>query len=152
MIDERGQILGVMPTTAALQLANERELDLVEVSPLAQPPVCKIVNVGQLRYEANKKERRQRGKQRKTEVKGIRLSATISEHDMVVRVDQAKKFLEKGNKVQVMLLLRGRQKMHPEIGREMINKFTGLLADLAAVESPIEQQGGKLTAVLMSKK
>lgn len=152
VIDERGQQLGVYQTTAALQLAQERELDLVEVSPLAQPPVCKIVDYGQLRYETNKKERKQKGKQRKTEVKGIRLSTTISEHDIGVRVEQAKKFLEKGHKVQIELLLRGRQKMHPEIGKEVIRKFITILADVAVVESPIAQQGGKISAILMAKK
>lgn len=152
VIDERGQQLGVYQTTAALQLAQERELDLVEVSPLAQPPVCKIVDYGQLRYETNKKERKQKGKQRKTEVKGIRLSTTISEHDIGVRVEQTKKFLEKGHKVQIELLLRGRQKMHPEIGKEVIRKFITILADVAVVESPIAQQGGKISAILMAKK
>lgn len=152
VIDEKGEQLGVFDTAAALQLARERELDLVEVSPIAQPPVCKIVDYGQLRYEANKKERKQKGKQKKTEVKGIRLSTTIGDHDIQVRVEQAKKFLEKGNKVQIELLLRGRQKMHPEIGKDVINKFVALLAQIAAVESPISQQGGKLSAILMSKK
>ena len=152
VIDERGQQLGVYQTTAALQLAQERELDLVEVSPLAQPPVCKIVDYGQLRYETNKKERKQKGKQKKTEVKGIRLSTTISEHDIGVRVEQAKKFLVKGHKVQIELLLRGRQKMHPEIGKEVIRKFITILVDVAVVESPIAQQGGKISAILMAKK
>jgi len=152
VIDEKGNQLGVMATSAAIALAHDRELDLVEVSPVAVPPVCKIVNYGQLRYEANKKERKQKGKQKKTEVKGIRLSTTISEHDVNVRVDQATKFMSKGNKVQVELLLRGRQKAHPEIGREVIQKFIQLLASVSAVESPISQQGGKLSAILMPKK
>lgn len=152
MIDEHGAQLGVLDTRTAIQMAIERELDLVEVSPVAQPPVCKIVDYGQLRYEANKKERKHKGKQKKTEVKGIRLSLTISDHDISVRVGQAQKFLEKGNKVQIELLLRGRQKMHPEIGREVVNKFIGLLAKTAVVESPISQQGGKISAIIMSKK
>lgn len=152
VIDEKGNQLGVMATSAAIALARDRELDLVEVSPVAVPPVCKVVNYGQLRYEANKKERKQKGKQKKTEVKGIRLSTTISEHDINVRVDQATKFMSKGNKVQVELLLRGRQKAHPEIGREVIQKFIQLLASVSAVESPISQQGGKLSAILMPKK
>lgn len=152
MIDEHGAQLGVLDTRTAIQMAIERELDLVEVSPVAQPPVCKIVDYGQLRYEANKKERKHKGKQKKTEVKGIRLSLTISDHDIAVRVGQAQKFLEKGNKVQIELLLRGRQKMHPEIGREVVNKFIGLLAESAVVESPISQQGGKISAIIMAKK
>lgn len=152
VIDEHGAQLGVLDTKVAIQMALERELDLVEVSPVTQPPVCKIVDYGQLRYEANKKERKHKGKQKKTEVKGIRLSLTISDHDIEVRVGQAKKFLEKGNKVQIELLLRGRQKIHPEIGREVVNKFIALLAEVAVVESPIGQQGGKISAIIMPKK
>lgn len=152
VIDERGQQLGVFATPQALQMARDKELDLVEVSPLAQPPVCKIVDYGQLRYETNKKERKQRGRQKKTDVKGIRLSTTISPHDIGIRCEQAKKFLERGDKVQIELLLRGRQKMYPEIGKEVINKFIGLLAEQAVVEAPTNRQGGKLSAVLMPKK
>ncbi|EKD76061.1 MAG: hypothetical protein ACD_43C00237G0004 [uncultured bacterium] len=152
VIDEHGAQLGVLDTRNAIQMALERELDLVEVSPVAQPPVCKIVDYGQLRYEANKKERKHKGKQKKTEVKGIRLSLTISDHDIEVRVGQATKFLEKGNKVQIELLLRGRQKIHPEIGRVVVNKFIGLLTTVAVVESPISQQGGKISAIIMPKK
>lgn len=152
VIDNAGTLLGVMSTTEAMRLAAERGLDLVEVSPLAQPPVCKIVDYGQLRYEANKKERKQRGKQKKTEVKGIRLSTTIGDHDVSVRVKQASKFLEEGNKVQIELLLRGRQKAHPEIGRGVVQNFITQLATVATVESPVSQQGGKITAIVMPKK
>lgn len=152
VIDEKGDMLGVMPTAEAIRLAVERGFDLVEVSPVAQPPVCKIIDYGQLRYEANKKERKQRGKQKKTEVKGIRLSATIGDHDVLVRVKQASKFLEEGNKVQVELLLRGRQKAHPEIGRQVVQDFMNQLLDVATIESPVSQQGGKVTAIMMPKK
>lgn len=152
VIDDAGSLLGLMSTTEALRLAAERGLDLVEVSPLAQPPVCKIVNYGQLRYEANKKERKQRGKQKKTEVKGIRLSSTIGDHDVSIRLKQASKFLEEGNKVHIGLLLRGRQKAHPEIGRDVVQNFINQLADVATVESPVAQQGGKISAIVMPKK
>lgn len=152
MIDEQGQQLGVLTTVDAIRRAKERELDLIEVSPLANPPVCKFVNYGQFRYEVKKKERKQKIKQHKTEIKGIRLSTTISEHDTLVRVEQAKKFFDKGNKVHIELLLRGRQKMHPEIGREVMEKFMTSLNTIALVESPISQQGSKLSALLMPKK
>ena len=152
VIGADGAQLGVLPTAVALAQARELELDLVEVSPLAQPPVCKIVNFGQLRYETNKKERKQRSKQKKTEVKGIRLSTTIGEHDIDVRVAQARKFLTDGNKVQVELLLRGRQKAHPEIGRDVVNEFMNKLLDVAVIESKVSQQGGKISAIMMPKK
>lgn len=141
-----------MTTVEALQQAKERELDLVEVSPLANPPVCKYVNYGQLVYEKNKRERKQKAKQKKIEVKGIRLSTTIGDHDFNIRIAQAQKFLEKGNKVQVELLLRGRQKAHPELGADMVKKFIAALAEIAAVESPMNKQGGKFIVLLTSKK
>lgn len=152
MISETGEQLGVMPTAQAIAEARSRGFDLVEVSPVAQPPVCKIVNYGQLRYETRKKEQQQKSKQRKIDVKGIRLSVTISEHDINFRVEQAKKFLAKGDKVQVELLLRGRQKAHPEIGADMVNKFTKMLSDCATIESPTKRQGGKFIALLTAKK
>ena len=145
-------MLGIMSTAEALRLAREKERDLVEISPIAQPPVCKIVDFGQLKYEANKQERKQRVKQKKTEVKGIRLSTTIGEHDIDVRVKQARKFLEDGNKVQIELLLRGRQKAHPEIGKDVVLQFMEHLLDVAAIESSISLQGGKVSAILMPKK
>lgn len=145
-------MLGVMATTEALRIARERDLDLIEISPIAQPPVCKIIDFGQLKYEANKQERKQRVKQKKTEVKGIRLSTTIGEHDIAVRVKQAKKFLEDGNKVQIELLLRGRQKAHPEIGKDVVMQFMEHLLDIASIESNISLQGGKVSAILMPKK
>ncbi|MFA6388902.1 MAG: translation initiation factor IF-3 [Patescibacteria group bacterium] len=152
VISEIGDLLGVMSASAALIEARSRGFDLVEVSPIANPPVCKIVNYGQLRYENRKKEQRQKSKQKSTEVKGIRLSTTISEHDTAVRVEQAKKFFSKGNKVQVELLLRGRQKAHPEIGAEVVNKFIKSLDTVAIVESPIKRQGGKFISLLTPKK
>ena len=142
----------MLVTAEAIRTARERGLDLIEVSPLANPPVCKFVNYGQFRYEVQKKERKQKIKQHKTEIKGIRLSTTISEHDTLVRVERAKKFLDKGNKVHVELLLRGRQKMHPEIGRGVMEKFMISLNTMAVIESPISQQGNKLSALLMPKK
>jgi translation initiation factor IF-3 len=152
VISETGALLGIMSAGAALIEARNRGFDLVEVSPIANPPVCKIINYGQLRYENRKKEQRQKSKQKSTEVKGIRLSTTISEHDTAVRVEQAKKFFSKGNKVQVELLLRGRQKAHPEIGAEVVNKFIQALNAVAVVESPIKRQGGKFISLLTPKK
>lgn len=152
VVDETGKQLGVLQTTEALQLAKSRGFDLVEVSPLAEPPVCKIIDYGQLQYEQNKKERKQKSKQRKSEIKGIRLSTTIGSHDMDVRVEQAKKFLSKGHKVQVELMLRGRQKAHPEIGKEVLERFIVNLEEIAKVEGKIEMKGGKFSVNLMTKK
>lgn len=152
VIGSRGEQLGVLPIAEAIAEAKAKNLDLVEVSPVANPPVCKIVDFGQLQYEQKKKDRLQRSKQKKTETKGLRVSTTISDHDLEVRVNQATKFLTKGNKVQVELLLRGRQKAHPEIGQEVVQRFIDALEDVATVESPIERKGSKFIALLSAKK
>ncbi len=152
VVGEAGQQLGILDTSEAIKQAQELGLDLVEVQPLAEPPVCKFVDYGQLQYERKKKERQQRSKQKKTEVKGLRLSTTISDHDLGIRVGQAKKFLSKGHKVQAELRLRGRQKAHPEIGKDVIDRLVaGLEAD-GTVESPCEQKGGKFTILIGPKK
>lgn len=152
VIDEHGNQLGVMVTAHALAEALSRGLDLVEVSPVAQPPVCKYVNYGQLIYEQNKKERKQKSRQKKIEVKGIRLSITISEHDLQVRQEQAAKFLAKGHKIQIELMLRGRQKAHPEIGQDVVTTFINLLTEQAMVESPVARKGHKFIALLAPKR
>ncbi|MBI2416094.1 MAG: translation initiation factor IF-3 [Candidatus Kerfeldbacteria bacterium] len=152
MIDAQGNQLGVLSIADALQRAREQEVDLVEVSPLANPPVCKLINYGQLLYEKNKRERKQKAKQKKVEVKGIRLSTTIGDHDFSIRVNQSQKFLEKGHKVSIELLLRGRQKAHPEVGLEVMTKFLAAIASWAVVESPIKRQGGKFNAIVTAKK
>ncbi len=124
----------------------------MEVSPIAKPPVCKFVDYGQLQYEQKKKARQQKGKQKKTEIKGIRLSTTIGEHDLGIRQKQATKFLEKGHKVQLELRLRGRQKAHPEIGADVMNKFIEGLSEVSSVETPTQRKGGKFTAMITPKK
>lgn len=142
----------MLRTEDALRMAQERGLDLVEVSPVAKPPVCKIVDFGQLQYEQNKRDRKQKSKQRKTETKGIRLSTTIGEHDMNVRVQQARKFVSKGHKIQVELMLRGRQKAHPEVGEGVMKKYIEALAEDTSVESAVARKGGKFIALLAPKK
>lgn len=127
-------------------------MDLVEVNPTADPPVCKIVDFGKLQYEKDKADRKQKAKQKKVEVKGIRLSVTIADNDLQIRVKQAEKFLAKGNKVQIQLQLRGRQKAHPEKGQEMINKFLDEAdREKINIEQHIKRQGGRFTCVIGPK-
>ncbi len=150
VIDENEQNLGVMPTGQALQIARERELDLVEVFPTATPPVAKILNFGQLKYEKEKELRKQKAGQKTFEIKGIRLSSRIGQHDLEIRKEQAVKFLKQGNKVQIELILRGREKQHPEQSREVINNFINLLnqAIPVKIEQPISKQGGKFSCLI----
>ncbi len=137
-----------MNTSEALGLAEEKGLDLVEVSPKAQPPVCRIIDFGKMLYEKEKEDRKAKVKQKAGELKGIRLTANIGDHDFNTRVKQGIKFLEKGNKVSLELRLKGREKAHPEVGREVMQKFIDALGEGVQAEQPIKKQGGRFTAVV----
>ncbi len=150
VIDEDGQQLGVMKTSDALALAQERELDLVEVSPQAQPPVVKLINFDKYRYHQKKLEQQQKKKIKKIDVKGIRLSLRISEHDMSIKAKKASEFLEEGHKVKVDLLMRGREQAHPEMGFEVVKKFLNFVPNYAT-EVPAKRQG-PFVSILITKK
>lgn len=146
VIDENNKPLGAMATRDALQLAQERGFDLVEVAPQANPPVCKFLDYGAYQYRLEKQQRKQRANQKQIEIKGIRLSLNIGEHDRDVRLNQAKKFLGEGDKVKVEMILRGRENAHQDLAREIMMKF---VADLGAnVEQPISRQGKKFFCLI----
>lgn len=149
VINEKGEILGVLSLEEAIRLAGEKELDLVEVSPKANPPVARLLEYSQFKYQKEKEIHKQRAQSKQVDLKGIRLSVRISEHDMEVRLKQAKKFLERGDKVRVEIVLRGREKSHPELAKEMIEKF---LADLGGfyplrLEQEVKKQANRVTAI-----
>jgi len=146
LIDEAGANLGVMDTSAALRLALERGLDLVEVSPLANPPVVKIVDYNKLKYQEEKERHKERAKAKKIEVKGIRLTLRIGAHDREVRLKQAEEFLKDGDKVKVEMILRGRENQHAVLAKEIVNKFVASINSLIpiTVESPLAYQGGRI--------
>lgn len=156
LIDEEGKHHGEVSIEKAITMAKEAELDLVEVNPTINPPMVKIMDFGQFKYELDKKAQKQRAHHKKIDTKGIRLSIRIGEHDLGVRREQAKKFLAKGNKLKIELPLRGRERQHPELARDVINQFVASLeADPEvelAVEEALTSQGGKFTMVLTSKK
>lgn len=153
LIDEDGQNIGVVETAKALAMAQESGFDLVEVSPLANPPVAKILNYNKLKYQEEKERRKEKAKQKKIEVKGIRLSLRISEHDIEIRINQAEKFLSQDDKVKVEMILKGRELQHKNLAREIINKFVESLNEKIPVnvEQPLNVQGGKL-GILIAKK
>lgn len=153
LIDENGQNVGIVETQKAIALAQEGGLDLVEVSPLAQPPVAKIIDFSKMKYKEEKERRKEKAKQKKIEVKGIRLSLRISEHDKEIRLNQAKKFLDQENKIRIGLILKGREKQHLSLAKEIVNKFIDSLNQLIPImiEHPLNIQGGKLS-VLVAKK
>lgn len=150
VIDEEGKHAGIMPIAGALALAEERGYDLVEISPKEQPPVVRLIAYGQFKYEKEKEARKQKARQKEVEVKGIRLSLRIGEHDLDVRREQAKRFLERGDKVQIEIVLRGRERQHVDLARTIMEKFVAALKkDLAvAVEQPFSKQGGRLTLLI----
>jgi len=153
VIDDESNQLGVMDIYKARQLAEDRGLDLIEVSPLAQPPVCRIMDFGAYQYQQEKKERKQKSKQKKVEVKGIRLTLKIGPHDLDLRRKQSLKFLEKGNKVKVELILRGRERAHADRARQIMESFNEALSKEVTLssEQEIERQGNRLSMLLGKK-
>lgn len=151
MIDQTNQSLGTMSTADALRLAHERGLDLVEVAPHAQPPTCRLVDYGAFVYRQEKTERKHRAKQKKVDVKGIRLTFTIGAHDREMLLQRARKFIGHGHKVKVEMLLKGRQRAFHNRGQEMLNGFAESLSDVAQKESDLGRQGHKYFLVLTHK-
>jgi translation initiation factor IF-3 len=155
LIDEHDTHIGVVSTQEARAQARGMELDLVEIQPQANPPVCKIIDFGKLKYSEEKELRKQKAKQKKTEVKGIRLSLRIGQHDIAVRLAQAKKFLEQNDKVRVELGLRGRERQHGALARKIIEDFVKAIEQEHGiptyVEAPISMQGGRLSVIIGKK-
>jgi translation initiation factor IF-3 len=150
VIDENGSQLGIMPTRQAIAMARQRELDLVEVSPQAQPPVAKILDYGQFKYQQDKQEHKQKVKQKKSELKVIRLSVRISQHDLETRLKQGQKFLEDGDKIKAELMLKGREMQHQELALEVLKKFQSAINQLIPVktEQAITRQGRSFSLIL----
>lgn len=152
MIDEEGVQLGVMHPLAALDLARQRGLDLVEVAPTAVPPVCRLMDYGRFRYEQTKRERESRRTQRTVTIKEIRLQPKIAEHDMQTKSANARKFLEEGDKVKLTVRLRGREMVHPEVGEEVLRRVIGELGAGVIVEQTPKLEGRSMTAVVAPPK
>ncbi|HWQ60404.1 MAG TPA: translation initiation factor IF-3 [Candidatus Fimivivens sp.] len=133
-----GQPLGEMPTSQALEIARTEELDLIEVSPQANPPVCKILEYGKFQYQQTKKEQQAKSNQKKVDIKGIRIGLRVDTHDLNFKKEQAEKFLKKGQKVRIELLLRGREKAMRDRAREAMRDFLGLLSIPYKVEEEMK--------------
>lgn len=151
MISADGEQLGVMDTNLALDRARSAGLDLVEVAPNAQPPVCRILDYGKFKYEEAKKQKDSRKNQTTIEIKGIRLRPGIDPHDFSYRTEDARRFLLKKNKVQVTLIFRGREMAHPEIGESQMKKMAEALSDVAVVERAPSIDGRRMTMLLTPK-
>jgi len=149
LIGAQGEQLGIVPTAQALDMAREAGLDLVEVAPTDRPPVCKIMDYGKHRYEQSRKQHKQKTHQQK--LKEIRVRPKTGEHDVDTKINQARKFLEHKDKVQVNVLFRGREIQHIEEGRRIIIGILEKLADIAKVEKHPSMEGKRLTALLAPK-
>ncbi|MFA5871712.1 MAG: translation initiation factor IF-3 [Parcubacteria group bacterium] len=148
LIDEAGQQIGVISSEEALRMAREKELDLVEIVPNTRPPVVKIMDFGKYQYQKAKEAQTQKAKQRKTEVKGLRIGLRTDEHDIEVRIKQAEKFLSQGNKVKVEITLRGREKAHQQLARDTLQEFINSISAPNKIEQEIKRYPGGFNTVI----
>ena len=152
LIGEDGEQLGVMSAKEALKLAKEAELDLVKIAPSAIPPVCKIVDYGKYRYELARKEKEAKKKQKVIDVKEVRLSPNIDTNDLNTKVNQARKFLTKGDRVKVTLRFRGRELAHVNSSKGILDDFAERLSDVAVIEKPAKFEGRSMIMFLTEKR
>ncbi len=152
VIGEDGQQLGVMSSRDAMRLAEEAGVDLVKIAPTAKPPVCRIVDYGKFRYEQTRKEKDAKKKQKTTEVKELRLSPNIDTNDLNTKVNAARKFLSKGDKVKITLRFRGREMAHMNNSKHILDDFAQALADIAVVDKAPKVEGRSMTMFLTQKR
>lgn len=148
VIDPAGEQVGIIPVEQALAMAEEQGLDLVEVAPLARPPVCRIMDYGKFKYEEQRKAREARKKQHHVQIKEVKMRPGIEDHDFDFKTRHARRFLEEGNKVKLTMMFRGRQMAHPEIGRAVMDRVSEMLADVSKVESSPQMEARAMTMVL----
>ena len=152
LIGADGEQLGIMSSRDAQKLADEAGLDLVKIAPTAKPPVCKIIDYGKYRYEQARKEKEAKKKQKTVELKEIRLSPNIDTNDLNTKINSAKKFIEKGNKVKITLRFRGREMAHMNQSKYILDDFAEALADVAVVEKAPKVEGRSIGMVLAEKR
>jgi len=148
VVSATGEMLGEMDTAIALRMAQDEGLDLVEVSPEARPPVCRIMNYGKVLYERQKKSGGPR--QHKTQLKQLRLRAKTGQHDIEVKVRQARDFLSRRDKVKINVMFKGRENAHHERGMEMLHEIVKMLEDVAGIEQAPRMESGKMASVLLT--
>lgn len=148
VISQTGEQIGVLSIHEALTRAEQEGLDLVEIAPGSVPPVCKIINYGKFRYDQTKREKESKKTQHQVKVKEIKLKPNISIHDLTTKLDHAREFLEKGNKVKITCTFRGREMAHPEIGEKLMQKLVDDLEEVSTAEAPLKLFGRSLIVVL----
>ncbi len=148
VIDDENNQVGIIDRDQALSIARQAGLDLVEVAPNSDPPVCRIMDYGKWMYQQKRKEKLSQKKQHQTVLKELRLRPKIEEHDMMIKVNHARKFLEKGNKVQFTMMFRGREMTHVDIGYDMMEQIFEELGDVSKIDRPAKMLGKRMTMVL----
>ena len=151
IISSDGQQLGIMSAKEALNLAEEKNLDLVKIAPQANPPVCKIMDYGKYRFEQAKREKEARKNQHIVEIKEVRLSLNIDTHDFNTKLNNALKFIKHGDKVKVSIRFRGREMGHPEIGLDTMKRFAEACGDAVIIEKPAKLEGRNMSMFLAPK-
>ena len=151
LIDEQGQKLGIMPTSEAISIAEEKNLDLVLVAPNGNPPVCKIMNYGKYKFEQAKKEKEAKKKQKVVELKEIRITPNIDSHDFEFKCKNARKFLEDGARVKITVRFRGRELNYVKLGETTLNKFSESLEDIANIDKKPVLEGKNMFLILSKK-
>ena len=151
VISSDGQQLGIMSAKQALEIAEQKNLDLVKIAPQSKPPVCKIMDYGKYRFEQSKREKEARKNQHIVDIKEVRLSLNIDTHDFNTKLNNALKFIKHGDKVKVSIRFRGREMGHPEIGLETMKRFAEACSEVAVVEKPAKLEGRQMLMFLAPK-
>lgn len=151
VVSETGEQLGVFPARDALRIAQERGYDLVEVAPTARPPVCRIMDYGKYKYEQSKKDRETRKKQKVVTIKEVKMRPNIEDHDFDVRRRQTETFLKDGDKIKATIMFRGREVVHSELGKAVLDRLLEAVKDLCIVERPAKLEGKNMIMILAPK-
>jgi translation initiation factor IF-3 len=146
-----GELIGVMPTQKAMELARERDLDLVEVAPRSRPPVCRIMDYGKYKYELSKRARKAKSRQHQIQMKEMRLRPKIEEHDYDFKAKKVRTFLEDRDKVRVTVIFRGREMTHPERGERILKRLVEDMSEVGVQEGPIRREGRNMVLMLIPK-
>lgn len=151
LINEEGEQLGIVSLRDAIAMAEQKQLDLVEIAPSAKPPVCRLMDYGKFKFEQGKREKESRKKQKIISIKEVKMRPNIDEHDFQVKAKNARKFLTSGDKVKVTIMFRGRQITHPELGEKLCIKLAEQLSDISSVERPPKIEGRNMVSILIPK-
>ncbi len=151
LIGDDGEQLGIMSSEEALKIAQERDLDLVMISPVAKPPVCKVMDYGKFRFEQAKREKEARKNQHVIEVKEIRMSPSIGENDFLVKLRNGQKFLAEGNRLKVTVRFRGREMAHTDLGKQLLERFAAECGEIAKLDKGAKLEGRLMTEFLSPK-